>query len=274
MPHARVGEVSLHYERAGSWGRDPHAPVVVFVNGLLTELGSWAAHLPHFAHYRCLMWDCRGQGLSDKPAVSEYTVADHARDLAGLLDLLELRDPVALVGLSNGAATALSFAAAQPERVRALVVSGAYARVDRALELKLRSWIQAMHAGGGGLRFDVATPWVFGPQFLAENWASLALFRERAMSLDLGAAQRLIAGALLHHLDDAQLGRIRAATLVNVGEDDVLTPPSMARTLAAAIPGARLELLAEAGHAGALERVEAFCDQALGFLDPIMHAQA
>jgi 3-oxoadipate enol-lactonase len=252
MPHVQVGEVSLYYERVGCWNRDPRAPVLVFVNGLLTELGSWALHLPHFAQYRCLLWDCRGQGRSDKPDQNAYAVADHGRDLAGLLDALGLHEPVAVIGLSNGAAAALCLAVAQPDRVRALVVSGAYARVDRALELKLRSWIHAMQAGGGALRFDVATPWVFGPRFLTDNWAALSLFRERAINLDLDAAQRLILGALTHHLDD------------------VLTPPSMARALAAAIPGARLERLCEAGHAAALERVEAFCEQARGFLDPLM----
>jgi 3-oxoadipate enol-lactonase len=270
MPHVQVGEVSLYYECVGCWDRDPRAPVLVFVNGLLTELGSWALHLQHFTQYRCLLWDCRGQGRSDKPDQPEYTVADHTRDLEGLLDVLGLHEPVAVIGLSNGAAAALRLAVEQPFRVRALVVSGAYARVDRALELKLRSWIHAMQAGGGVLRFDVATPWVFGPRFLADNWAALSVFRERAISLDLDAAHRLIAGAMTHQLDDAQLGGIRAATLVSVGEDDVLTPPSMARALADAIPGARLERLREAGHAGALERVEAFCERARDFLDPLM----
>ena len=47
-------------------------------------------------------------------------------------------------------------------------------------------------------------------------------------------------------------------TLVVAGADDVLTPPEEQRALAAAIPGCRFELLANAGHACAFERPAAF----------------
>ncbi|MCA9696673.1 MAG: alpha/beta fold hydrolase, partial [Myxococcales bacterium] len=155
----------FHYRWVGA--EDPEAPVLVFVNGLLTDLGSWTGHLPAFTEYRCLLWDCRGQGESEKPAQDAYCVAEHGRDLGGLLDALGVKTPVSIIGLSNGGAAALCFAAAEPDRVGTLIVSGAYARVDKALELKLRSWLAAMAAGGSELRFDVATPWVWGPRFLA-----------------------------------------------------------------------------------------------------------
>ena len=44
------------------------------------------------------------------------------------------------------------------------------------------------------------------------------------------------------------LGKISVPTLVLVGEDDVITPPAVAKSLAEAIPGARLEVIAKAGH--------------------------
>lgn len=265
MAKINTGELELHYHREGVWDRD--APILVFVNGLLTDRSSWQAHLPHFADYRCLTWDCRGQGHSDKPETSAYPVAAHASDLAALLDGLGLHEPVALVGLSNGGAAALHLASEQPERVRALVVSGVYAHVDQALACKLRSWISAMAAGGGALRFDVATPWVWGPQFLAANWERLLAFRDKGLALDLDAARRLIAGALEHELDEAALARIRAPTLVSVGELDLLTPPQLAREIAAAVPLARLEIHPGLGHAAALEDVDSFCRLARRFLD-------
>ncbi|NVB43320.1 alpha/beta fold hydrolase [Pseudenhygromyxa sp. WMMC2535] len=265
MPTARVdiGELSLNLRWAGA--EDPGAPVLVFVNGLLTDLSSWTAHLEHFGDYRCLVYDCRGQGASDKPEAEAYAVADHGRDLGALLDALGL-DEVSIIGLSNGGAAALHLAAAQPERVRALVVSGAYARVDTILRVKLRAWIAAMAAGGGPLRFDVATPWVWGPEFLARNWESLLGYRDKAMALDLDAARRLIAGAMIHDLDDAALAKIRARTLISVGEHDLLTPPWDARAMAAAIPNAKLERHPGLGHAAALEDVPGFCEIARAFL--------
>jgi pimeloyl-ACP methyl ester carboxylesterase len=44
------------------------------------------------------------------------------------------------------------------------------------------------------------------------------------------------------------LAKISVPTMVLVGEEDVITPPAVARSLAEAIPGARLELIPGAGH--------------------------
>jgi pimeloyl-ACP methyl ester carboxylesterase len=49
-------------------------------------------------------------------------------------------------------------------------------------------------------------------------------------------------------------GLARIPTLVVVGDEDEITPPSVAKSLAAAIPGARLEVIAGAGHLPPLER--------------------
>jgi pimeloyl-ACP methyl ester carboxylesterase len=46
----------------------------------------------------------------------------------------------------------------------------------------------------------------------------------------------------------AQLPGIACPVLVMVGEADQLTPPEHAREIAAAVPGARLEVLPGAGH--------------------------
>jgi pimeloyl-ACP methyl ester carboxylesterase len=44
------------------------------------------------------------------------------------------------------------------------------------------------------------------------------------------------------------LARINVPTLVLVGEEDVITPPAVAKSLAEAIPGATLEVVPSAGH--------------------------
>jgi 3-oxoadipate enol-lactonase len=54
------------------------------------------------------------------------------------------------------------------------------------------------------------------------------------------------------------LGTIDLPTLVVGGAEDALTPPDELRTLAAAIPGSRLELLEHGGHLSPLERPAAF----------------
>jgi pimeloyl-ACP methyl ester carboxylesterase len=53
------------------------------------------------------------------------------------------------------------------------------------------------------------------------------------------------------------LPTIQCPTLVLVGRDDALTPPSMAQEIANAIPGARLEIIPDCGHLSTLEQPEA-----------------
>ncbi len=262
MARIDVGGLELHYH----WSGAATGRVLVFVNGLLTDSSSWTPHLEKFGDRRCLLWDCRGQGQSDKPIAEAYTVDEHGRDLAALLDGLGVDEPVDIIGLSNGGAAALCLAAAQPERVASLIVCGAYARADKALEFKLRSWIEAMRIGGAALRFDVATPWVWGPRFLAEHWQALLEYRAKGASLDAAVVERLINGAMRHHLDDDELARVRARTLVTVGSEDVLTPVRMAQDIVERLANAHLEILPGMGHAAALEQVGRFCELVRRFL--------
>ncbi len=237
---------------------------MLFVNGLLTDTSSWARHLPHFVgRYRCLLYDCRGQGQSAKPD-HPYTTAHHAADLAALLEGLAI-EGAHVVGLSNGGAAALHVAAEQPHRVQSLVVSGAYATVDSLLRAKLTSWVRAMEAGGSPLRFDVATPWVWGGAFLDEHYDTLLAFREKGVNLPIQHAMNLIQGAMQHDVR-AALPRVQAPTLAVVGEEDVLTPPALSRQIAEQVPHGRLHIMPGRGHAAALEDVPAFCQIVLDFL--------
>jgi pimeloyl-ACP methyl ester carboxylesterase len=70
--------------------------------------------------YDVILLDARGHGLSDKPE-SGYSYADHAADVAGVIDMLKL-DPPVVIGHSMGAGTATLLAATCPDRVRALVL--------------------------------------------------------------------------------------------------------------------------------------------------------
>jgi proline iminopeptidase len=62
------------------------------------------------------------------------------------------------------------------------------------------------------------------------------------------------------------LARIRATTLVLVGDQDVLAPVWCAREVAGGIAGSRLEIVEGAGHAMPTERLEFFCSAVREFL--------
>lgn len=259
MAQVQVNGIELYHEWHGPEG----APLVVFVNGLLTDTGSWAPHLPFFTdRYRCLVYDCRGQGRSSKPD-QPYTPRLHAADLAALCESLGI-GPALFVGLSNGGTALLYLAAEHPGLVRALAVSGVFAHADAIQQAKLRSWVTAMETGSASLRFDVSMPWVWGAAFLESNLDRVMKFRDRAMLMPDAAAINLVRGAMDH---DARpvLPRIASPALVLVGAEDVLTPRWLAEDLVTRIAGARLDVLAGRGHAAALEDPESFCGRVLAF---------
>ena len=85
---------------------------------------------------RVISYDARGHGESTPaPTPDAYEYADLVSDLEAVLDFHAL-DRVALAGNSMGAATAMAFALAHPERVAALVqVTPAYAGSPKASAL-------------------------------------------------------------------------------------------------------------------------------------------
>jgi pimeloyl-ACP methyl ester carboxylesterase len=86
----------------------------------------------------------------------------------------------------------------------------------------------------------------------------------RATAEGVAAAQEAMAG---RPDSTALLGSISVPTLVVVGAQDALTPPEEARRMADAIPGARIEVIDDAGHLSNLERWDAFNAALARFLD-------
>lgn len=104
----------LYYERKGSG-----VPVVLLHSGFL-DRRQWDPQFETYSgRYSVVRYDQRGHGRSPIGEV-QYTDAD---DLRMLFDYLRLPS-ACVVGVSNGGRTACAFAAAAPERVRGLVVSG------------------------------------------------------------------------------------------------------------------------------------------------------
>lgn len=261
MQQQKINGIMVYYEQHGSHTAYP----VVFINGLLADTTGWAFQVPAFVDsFRVVLYDCRGQGQSDKPP-GPYSPTLHAQDLLALLDSLDIQRAY-IVGLSNGGTVAMSLAVQHPERIARLVLADTFAYTDAILQAKLQSWLTALEVGGPGMRFDMATPWVWGQTFLANNQHLLAPLREKAAQADPKPIQALIEGALSFDIRD-DLHAIQAPTLILVGEEDVLTPPWYARALAHAIPNARLCIVPQAGHALPIEQPALFNALTRSFLN-------
>jgi 3-oxoadipate enol-lactonase len=263
MPFAVVNDVQLYYELREAHSTD--APTVVFINGIFQDTTSWALTVRDVASaFRTLVYDCRGQGQSDKPQAGPYTPELHARDLAALLDALQI-ERAHFVGLSNGGLVLMHFARLCPSRLHRLVLVDTFSHLDVVQQAMLHSWRAALEAGGSALRFTVSLPWTWSADFLAQNYDTIMALREKAAQAPTHSSIHLVDGALTHDAR-AWLGDIRAPTLVVQGTEDKMLSIEKAHALQQAIPNAQLHLIAGAGHAAWLEKAAEFNQVLLEFL--------
>jgi len=115
----KLSDGSVHYEISGP----EDGEVVVLVHGNAAPLFSWDNNITALtaAGFRVIRYDLYGFGFSDRPDI-EYTRELYDRQLNELLSTLDIKEPVLLVGTSQGGSIAVEFTANHPEKVKKLVL--------------------------------------------------------------------------------------------------------------------------------------------------------
>jgi 3-oxoadipate enol-lactonase len=271
VPNLTTNGATIAYTDTGAPASRPEAPTVVFGHGLLFSGWMFTAQIDALRDaYRCVTIDWRGQGDSP-PADDGYDMDTLAGDAIALVEHLGTA-PVHYVGLSMGGFVGQRLAARRPELVRSLVLldtsadpeEPASARKDRLLANIFRV------VGIGPVR-KPTMKLMFGPTFLADPKSEpiVAEWIRRLSECDRGAIRQAVRGVANRNGVLDEIGSITAPTLVVVGEHDAATPPQRARIIAGAIPGARLEIVANSGHSSTVEQPEALTSLILSFINEV-----
>ena len=264
MPKINIDGLHMYYEITGEG--DP----LVLISGLSGDHLAWTmTQVPAFtaAGYRCLVFDNRDVGQTDESPLASYTIRQFADDTAALLAQLAL-GPVHLLGASMGGMIAQEFALHYPAQVRSLTLVCTVAKVEPFLRHLIASWqtIRRQCTLEAFLQMDAS--WLFTHRFY-EDPEALQRFMQQALAnpfpQSVAAFLRQCEAGLTY---DAlgRLGTITVPTHVIVGEEDMLTPPRLARVLAEEIPGARLTVIPESGHGVFWEKATEFNQAVLDFL--------
>lgn len=250
--------IDIAYDIAGAPGR----PWVVLVHGFPFNRGTWSGQVAALsADFQVLSYDLRGQGESTLGPAPQPLEA-YVDDLFALMDALSIAS-AALVGLSMGGYISLRAAQRSAERFWALGLCDTKSEPDTDEgKLGRAAGIKALHGNGVEAFAQAMLPKLLLRPSSPEGQALLAVMLKNKPE---GVANAL--AAMQGRTDTTPgLRNFKLPVLVLVGSGDVITPPKGAQVLAAQIPHAKLEVLADAGHVSNLEAPAAFNAALAAFL--------
>lgn len=256
----KIGSVTLAWEEAG------RGLPVVLLHAFPLNRRMWEPQRDALARrYRVITPDFRGHGKSEVPA-EDSTMERLAEDVRGLLDELKL-ERVVLGGLSMGGYVAFAFYRKYAARVAALILADTRAAADSEEGRQGRYELAAVaEKEGSGAVAERMLPKLLAASTHQNQPQVVAAVREMILSTSPAGIARALRGMAARPDSSDLLPRIHCPTLVLVGEQDTLTPPAEAEKLAQAIPGARLEIIAGAGHLSNLEQPARFTHLVEDFL--------
>jgi 3-oxoadipate enol-lactonase len=261
MGFITVNNLTLHVKRDGV----NDAPPLVFINSLGTDLRMWDAMIPALAaDYALIRYDKPGHGLSDCPPAS-YTLHNHAEDVAGLLDTLQISKAI-VVGISIGGMIAMDFAATQPERVAALALCDTFPKIGVADMWNERIATLRQH-GMAHLGGAILARW-FAPGFASQQPAAYNGYLNMLARMPVEGYTAACTAIRDADLTEA-VSSIGVPTLVLCGAEDPSTPPELVRGLVGMLPNAQYSEIDGAGHLPPIEQPTATVSAIRAFLEAL-----
>eukprot|EP00931_Biecheleriopsis_adriatica_P107362 TRINITY_DN81709_c0_g1_i1.p1 TRINITY_DN81709_c0_g1~~TRINITY_DN81709_c0_g1_i1.p1 ORF type:complete len:275 (-),score=56.35 TRINITY_DN81709_c0_g1_i1:35-859(-) len=246
MPHVSRDGVRLYYEDSGG-----HGEVLFMTHGFGSSSRTWEGQLGLTADFRVICWDMRGHAQSDSPGRPEdYSKQHQVDDMLAVLDACGVQSAI-FVGHSMGGFDSLLFMLRSPQhaaRVRALVL---------------------VSAGPGFVKAEAREQWNMRAQAMGANFEAKGLEALVGSDRSKGHSEQGARVGLAHaarrvyaQLDDdpllttmpgkagvvaTNLHLLKLPVLIIVGERDKQFRRA-AEMMASKVPGAKLTLIAGAGH--------------------------
>lgn len=270
--YAKSGDLRIAYQVVGKGPLD-----LVFVPGFISNLDHYwdEPTLVHFlsrlsAFSRLILFDKRGTGLSDRLGTLP-TLEERMDDVRAVMDAVG-SSRAALLGISEGGAMSMLFAATYPERIQALILYGAYAHFHTWVLSpdRFENFLAKIDASWGtGASLSAFAPSKVADERFRQWWARFE--RLGASPSAVIMLMRMNSQIDVRHI----LPAIRVPTLVLHRSGDTRVNVEGGRYLAAHIPGARYVELPGIDHvmwAGDVDRpadeIEEFLTGTRGETEP------
>src|SRR4030095_11227845 len=252
----------FHVVEQGNPGGIP----LVFLHGFPFDPTLWELQLKALPpSFHGIAYDLRGHGESEV-GDGQYTLELFVDDLLALLDYFQIAKAL-LCALSLGGYIALRATERNPERIRGLLLCDTKSEADsNEAKLKRAENVKLVKTQGASVFAETFVKGLFSPSTYENNPKIVEKIRHTIQSTSpLAIAGTLLAMAARTDTTES-LPKTGEPTLMMVGEDDRLTPPSHSQSMKEKIPGSKMALIPKAGHLSSLENPEEFNRHFLEFL--------
>lgn len=250
----------------------------------LVKASNWMSHLElewqspvwrHWirffsGHYRFVRYDERGCGMSDWEC-GELSPDRWVDDLEAVAEASGWREPIVVLGVSQGTVPAIELAARHPERVSHLVLYGGYSegwmiRGDEASRRRFAAMVDLIEHGWG--RSNPVFRQLFTSRFIPGGTdEQIDWFNDLCLKTTSPQNAARLLRARAHVNVRHRLSEVRVPTLVLHARADDVVPLASGRILATEIPGAQFVELDSANHILLADEPAwgRFCDAVLDF---------
>ena len=262
MPIVQANGININYEERGEG--DP----LILIMGLGADGSFWELHAEVYEkHFRCILMDNRGAGLSDK-SEGPYTTDMMADDTVGLMDALGI-EKARVAGISMGGAIAQSLALRHPEKVQSMVLVSTWARCDTYAKVVFEHFKKMRAVADPGDFMELLHLWIFAADYTEANHADLIQGQQDARDAENPMPQHAFdaqCDACITHDTLDELDKIQVPTLITIGTADIFTPYNFSEAIHNGIEGSEMFVLERVGHAHHWEKLEEFNSKTTAFL--------
>jgi pimeloyl-ACP methyl ester carboxylesterase len=248
----RVGNIDIAYQIFG------RGNPLLFIPGFSMTMDMWEPMLNGLReNHTIILFDNRGIGQTTAPAGNEtttsaaaadFTIAQFTNDTAALIDALNIRQPVDVLGLSLGGFIAQELALSHSEKVNRLILVASSCGGNQTIPPQISPQdFKSMVSGNATEELFLHTlfpqDWLQNNTEYIENEFIFPMGKVSGENLQLQSAAAGKWSGTCERLSD-----ISIPTLVITGTQDITSPPTNSIVLAEKIPGAWLVQIEGGGH--------------------------
>jgi len=240
----RVGDIDIAYQIFGKG--DP----ILFIPGFSMTMDMWEPMLNGLPeNHTIILFDNRGIGqtTAGNDTAAAFTIEQFANDTAALIDALNIKQPVDLLGLSLGGFIAQELALLHPEKVNRVILVASSCGGNETVPPQVSPQdFKSMISGNASKEVFLHT--LFPQDWIQNNTEHI----EKEFIFPMGnvsARSLQLQSAAAGMWDSCEkLSDISKPTLVITGTQDITSPPANSVRLAEKIPGAWLAQIEGGGH--------------------------